>query len=240
MSLQFIINNCESIGIDRRKVVGIQYTRNETPRISETPSYNPWRFSVSMPPSIQYSNARGLMEAIDKLDRKTAETVTFSANTKLDWIFKYQGAMSLSERNAITVSSHTGNQLTLGNLPSIGSGAVLFEPNDLIQTSGLNYPYTVVNQVLRGGGSTVVVNTHRGRITTTTGANIVVGNACSFTLFCPNMPTYKLVAGAPVYSGGVLISNALIEWSSEFNLYEIYCCSVWRGSTCSAFYPFTS
>jgi len=223
MSLQTILNNAESIGIDRRKVIGIQYTRNEIPRISEVPTMQPWRFSVTMPSYLQYSNARGIMEAIDKLDRKTAEVITFSSNANLSWIFRYQGEMSEGQLNDLTVTSHVGNQLTLTTLPGIGAGAVLFEPNDLIQIAGHPYPYTVVNQVIRGGSSSVVLTTHRPNIlsASVSGLNVVVGNACSFTLFCPNMPLYKLTPGAPLYSGATLISNALIEWSSDFNLYEM-------------------
>ena len=45
--LQTIIDNCNAIEIDRRKVVGIQFTRNEVARTSETPTYQPWRINLN-------------------------------------------------------------------------------------------------------------------------------------------------------------------------------------------------
>ena len=49
--LQTIIDKCNGLNIDRRKMVGIQYTRNESPRTSQTPTFNPWRFVLDMPSS---------------------------------------------------------------------------------------------------------------------------------------------------------------------------------------------
>jgi hypothetical protein len=223
--LQTILNYCNGLNIDRRKVVGIQYTRNEIPRVSQTPTKNPWKFTLDMPNKFKYYQARDLMEALDKLDRITPEVITFSNLPSLSWIFKYQGALNQTQLNALTVSSFVGNQLILGGLPAVGSGTVLFEPNDLIQigSTGVNpYPFTSTTQVLRGGGSTVTVTTNRPNIITgsVTGQGIIVGNTCEFNMFCPNMPTYKLVVGGQAMSGSTVISNALLEFSDSFNLYE--------------------
>jgi hypothetical protein len=120
------------------------------------------------------------------------------------------------------VQSFVGDQLTLTNLPAISGTRVLFEPNDLIQIGNKTFPFTSQTQVTRGTGATVTVTTNRPNIITTSvvGANIIVGNACSFYMFCPNMPTYKLVPGGAARANGVTINNALIEFSDSFNLYE--------------------
>ena len=47
--LQSIVNACNGLTIDRRKMVGIQFTRNEIPRVSQTPTRNPWKFTLDMP-----------------------------------------------------------------------------------------------------------------------------------------------------------------------------------------------
>jgi len=221
--LQTIINNCNGIAIDRRKVVGIQTTRNEVARTSETPTFQPWRMSLDMPASLRYDNARPLMEALDVLDRNTPQVVTFGSNACLSWIFKYQGTMNQLQRNAITVSSFVGNVLTLTNLPAITSTRVLFKPNDLIQIGNNTYPFTSTTEVTRGTGTTVQVVTHRPNILTSsvTGNTLKYGNDCSFNMFCPNMPIYKLVPGGYHQNSlGVTTSNALIEFSSSFELYE--------------------
>lgn len=223
--LQTIINNCNGIAIDRRKLVGIQFTRNEIPRTSSTPTRNPWRFTLDMPSSLRYSQARALMEALDTLDRTEPEIVTFGDNACLSWIFRYQGAMSQTMINNITVQSFVGDQLVLTNLPVVPSTRVLFEPNDLIQigaSTAYPYPFTSVNQVLRGTGSTVTVTTNRPNILTgnLVGLPIIVGNSCEFNMFCPNMPTYKLIPGGYLASGTTTVNNAYLEFSDAFQLYE--------------------
>lgn len=222
MSLQSIINKCNAIQIDRRKVVGIQYTRNEIPRISITPTKNPWRFTITMPNSYRYSDARSVMEALDRLDRAGPETITFSNRPEMNWIFRYQGVMTPAQINNITVSSFTGDQLVLTGLPAISSSSVLFEPNDLIQIGTNPYPFTSTGQVLRGSAGTVTITTNRPNIITASvaGAAITVGAGCQFRVFCPNMPTYKLIVGGQFYSGSTLINNAYIEFSDDFVLYE--------------------
>jgi hypothetical protein len=220
--LQTIINKCSGLVIDRRKVVGIQYTRNESPRTSFTPTYQPWRFTLEMPASLRYSQNRDLIEALDTLDRNTPQIVTFGDNACLSWIFRYQGSMSQTMINNITVTSFTGNQLVLGNLPVISSTRVLFEPNDLIQIGNNTFPFTSTTRVTRGTGTSVTITTNRPNIITNpvVGDSITVGNSCEFYMFCPNMPTYKLTPGGALYQNGTTINNALLEFSDVFTLYE--------------------
>lgn len=220
--LQTIIDNCDSIEIDRRKVVGIQITRNEIPRTSATPTYQPWRFKVTMPSRFRYSQVRDLLEALDTIDRVTPQVVSFSNNSAMNWIFRYQGAMSQTNINALTVQSFTGNQLVLNNLPSVPSGTVLFQPNDLIQIGNNPFPFTSTTQILRGSASSVTVFTNRPNILTpiVTNNGITVGNTCQFKLFCPNMPVYKLVPGGYLPGTTGTLNNALIEFSDAFTLYE--------------------
>ena len=220
--LQTIINKCNALNIDRRKVVGIQITRNEIARTSETPTFNPWRMTLTMPASLPYQTNRDLIEALDTLDRNTPEVVTFGDNACLSWIFTYQGTMTTAQRAAITVQSFVGNVLTLTNLPAIASTRVLFQPNDLIQIGNNTYPFTSTTQITRGVGATVQVITNRPNIITSSvvGLGITVGNACSFKMFCPNMPTYTLTPGGYQQAGGITTNNALLSWSDDFNLYE--------------------
>lgn len=222
MSIQSIIDRCNSIEINRRKMVGIQYTRNQIPRISETPTTNPWRFKIEMPNSLRYSDARQIIEAIDTLDRKAPETITFGNNSNMRWIFRYQGFMAPSQIANLRVVSFVGDQLVLDTLPVSAANRVLFEPNDLIQIGNFPYPFTVVSQVQRGSGSSVTITTHRPNILSNdvSGMGISVGTDCQFRVFSPNMPTYKLFPGGSKYENGVLINNALIEWSEGFELYE--------------------
>jgi len=221
--LQTIIDNCQGIEIDRRKVVGIQITRNEVARTSETPTFNPWKLNLTMPARLRYNEARSLMEQLDVLDRNTPQVVTFGNTSCLSWIFRYQGTLAPSQISTMTVSSFIGNQLVLTNLPAINSPRVMFEPNDLIQIGNYTFPFTSTTQVTRGTGANVTITTNRPNIISggVVGAGLTVGNSCQFYMFCPNMPTYKLYPGGAQYSaGGTLIGNALVEFTGDFQLYE--------------------
>ena len=220
--LQTIINNASAMTIDRRKVVGVQITRNEIPRTSLTPTRQPWRFTLTMPTGLKYYDNRDLLESLDTLDRYQPQFVTFSDNACLSWIFRYQGQLSQGQINQMTVTSFIGNQLVLGTLPVVPSTRVLFEPNDLIQIGNYKFPFTSTTRVLRGTGSTVTVTTNRPNIITSAvaGAGLTVGNDCEFYMFCPNMPTYKLIPGGYTKVNGVTVNNAILEFNDDFTLYE--------------------
>jgi hypothetical protein len=224
--LQTIIDNCNGLTIDRRNVVGIQYTRNEIPRVSLTPTFNPWRFTLEMPNSLQYSRNRDVLEALDTLDRYTPETITFDNNPCIAWIFAYQGELDNSQIGNITVSSFTGDQLVLTNLPSISgnitANTIVFKSNDLIQIGNNPFPFTSTTEVLRGSGSNITVTTSRPNILSgnVVNDNITVGSACEFYMFCPNMPTYKLIPGGSIKNGSTIVNNALIEFNDSFLLFE--------------------
>jgi hypothetical protein len=175
-----------------------------------------------MPNSLRYSEARAIMEDVDRLDRIYPEVIGFNDISAMNWIFKYQGGATSAQLNTIRVQSFVGNQLVLSNLPAINSSRVLFGSNDLIQIGGFTHPFTSTTNVLRGAGATVTITTNRPNIipATVAGLGITVGPNCKFTMFCPNMPTYRLVPGGAVITNGVTMSNALIEWSDTFNLYE--------------------
>lgn len=220
--LQTIIDNCNGIAIDRRQMVGIQFTRNESPRTSNTPTFNPWRFVLDMPSSLRYSEARALMEELDTLDRTVPQVVTFGNNPCLNWIFKYQGTLNTPQLNTLTVQSFNGDQLVLTNLPAIPAGRILFEKNDLIQIGNFTFPFTSQTRVTRGVDATVTITTNRPNIITSSvvGSGITVGSSCQFYVFCPNMPIYKLVPGGAIKTNGTTTNNALLEFSDSFNLFE--------------------
>lgn len=222
--LQTIIDNCNGIKMNRRNVVGIQYTRNEIPRVSATPTRNPWKITLDMPNSFKYNEARALMEELDTLDTTTPQIITFGNNANLQWIFAYQGALTSGQLGGLTVHNYIGNQLILTGLPAVASSTVMFKKNDLIQINNHPYPFTTENNVLRGTDPTyVTITTSRPNIITdpVVGLGITVGTTCQFNMFCPNMPVYKLIVGGYQRVGnGVVQNNALLQWSDSFYLYE--------------------
>jgi len=223
--LQDIINKAGTINIDRRKVVGLQVTRNEIPRTSLTPTRNPWRFIIEMPPVLSWWDHRDLVEALDTLDRYSPQIVNFS-NSCVSWIWRYQGALTQGQVNGLSVTGFSGTQITLSGLVAAGitGGTIMFLANDLIQIGANPYPFTVAStSVVATGANTITFTVNRPNFLSSgawTNASITVGPNCNFNLFCPNMPTYKLVPGNQFRYQGTLINNARIEFSDTFTLYE--------------------
>jgi hypothetical protein len=217
MSLQSVINLAESIEINRRRIVGVQFTRNEIVRVSETPGRNPWRLTVQVSAPIPYENARSILEDIDRSDRSDPETITFSDNPGLDYLFAYQGTMNSTNLAALRVQSFTGTNLTLSGVPTTGAtslpGSLLFKKGDFIQVNGFPYPFTVINDVQRGTGSAVTATTHRPNFISDSLVNqgVKVGNAVEFQMICTNMPIYTLVPGG---------RTAMVQFNDSFQLYE--------------------
>lgn len=223
MSLQSIINISNKLSFNRRRVVGIQYARNEIPRVSETPTFNPWKLQVSVPASLKYNEARAILEDLDRIDKNIPEIITFSDNSNLSWLLAYQGDANSVQRNTVVVQSFIGNQLVL-NVSSVGitSDKYVLKKGDFIQIQGQPFPFTSTTDVQRGTSSTVTVTTHRPNIITDaiSGYKLNWGNQVQFRMFCPNMPTYSLTPGGFHRVNGTVVNNALITFDSDFNLYE--------------------
>lgn len=212
--LQDIINNATTLHINRRKMVGIQYSRNQIAKVGETPTRNPWRFIVKHDRMIPYAQARQLIEELDTLDRATPQQITMSSNSKLSFLFAYQGVMNATQINALRVTSFNGNQLVLNSLTNITPQAIMFKKGDFIQLAGHPYPFTVTADVTRPlSGDTVTITTHRGNFISDSvvGNSLIVGNAVNFYMLCTNMPNYTLQRGG---------ANALITFDADFELYE--------------------
>ena len=223
MSLQKIINISSKLSFNRRRVVGIQYARNEIPRVSETPTFNPWKLQVSVPASLKYNEARAILEDLDRMDKTIPEVITFSNNPNLSWLLAYQGDLTSIQRGNVVVQSFIGNQLTLNVASvSVSSDKHILKKNDYIQIQGFPFPFTSTTDVTRGVGSTVTVTTHRPNIITDSvmGYGLNWGNSVQFRMFCPNMPTYTFTPGGYHRVGSTVVNNALITFDSDFNLYE--------------------
>jgi hypothetical protein len=219
--IQDIINKSNQLVINRRRVIGIQYTRNEIVKTAMTPTINPWKFRVTAGNGFIYSECRDMLETLDRLDRNNYEWVTFGSNANMSWMFSYRGAATTTQLGNLRVISFTGNQLVLENFTDIAVGTVLFRPNDIIQVG--SFCYTSTTQITYGGTASVTVITHRPNISTVdpAGSSVIVGNGVSFPVVCVNMPTYKLIPGAfSRNSSGVITNNAIVQFESDFELIE--------------------
>ena len=226
MSLQTVINISDSIQIDRRRVIGIQITRSQLIRVGETPTYNPWRFNITVPNG-SYYNSRLLIEGLDDMDRAVSEVVSFGAIPSMRWRFRYQGDLNSTQLGQLKVFSFTGNQLilTLANLTGASPTNVIFKKGDIFNIVGYPYPFTVTADVIVGYGDYVTVVTHRPNVINPSYnislTALEVGYNAKFRLLITNMPTYTLTPGAYKSSNGTVLNNGIVEFDGPFECMEM-------------------
>lgn len=212
MSIQSLINIAETLEIDRRKSVSQQVSRSGIIKVTESVTRQPWRMTANISAVTRYADARELMETIDYYDRVNYQDVQF---TNFSWMWAYRGDLTTNQLSTLTVVSFTGTSLTLDITGIAGSAnAYVFKRNDIFTFGTSPYPFTVVNDVQRGSGSTITVTTHRPNFTTVSlvGATLTVGPSVKFRMIARSMPTYRLIPGPYVEITGPL---ELVEFTGD-------------------------
>ena len=211
-AIQTIIDSASKIEIDRRRTVGQSVSRSQRLRTAERTSAQPWMMSITPKPAWIYSTSRELIEGITYLDRSRESIVNLANNPNLAYLTAYQGEMIPGDIGALRVTATTTATITLDVLPSLSSTAYLFRSGDFIQPRYSRYPYTVVDNVQRGSGSTVVLNLNRPIITsenlTLTGSGVLVGNSCTWRMVVGSLPIIQMTI------------RDRFEWSGDFKLME--------------------
>jgi len=208
MSFQAIVDIQQSMNVNNRRTVGQQVSRSGQVRVAQYLTSVPWVFTVTPHNYLYYPQVRNIIQTIDNLDRQLPQTITF-ASQNLSWFTAYQGDLTLSQVNALTLAAvppANSQTISVGNLPSVSSTAYVFRAGDFLQLGV--YPYKVTADVLRGSGSTVSVNLHRPVIgTVTTGTLTAVANNCSFYVLAEQCPTYTL---------NPMANGAFVQWAAPF------------------------
>ena len=212
MSIQNIINKAQHIEIDRKKFVGQTVSRSQRIKTAERSTAQPWRFKITPPAALMWAESRAFIEVIDMNDRINEYEISLNNNSAMNYITEYQGSMTQSQINNITIYSATTNTITLTNLPSVGSSTVIFAAGDFIQPANSRYPYTVTANVTRGVNTTTNVTLNRPIITSENivlaGQGIKVGNTCTWQVVVATLPTYAL------------IPNRQVQYTGDFELVE--------------------
>lgn len=204
MSIQTIIDKAQRISFDRKRMVSQTMSRSQRIKTSERASAQPLKIKVTPPGLLKYSDNRDTIEAIYTADRVEEQTINLANNANMSYLTEYQGNLTSTQLNALTITNFTTTNVTLGSLPSIGSlgrvglinsSTVIFSPGDFIQPHWSRYPYIVNQTVRRGSSSTVQFTVNRPAITseavTLTGA-IIVGEDVSFKMVVVGLPNYQI------------------------------------------------
>jgi len=85
MSFQWIINNAETLSIDRKKTVAITQARDGTMR-SVSRGVPPKKFQVKLPDGIPWTMIKSDIELAESLDRINSTTITIPY-AKFPWYY---------------------------------------------------------------------------------------------------------------------------------------------------------
>lgn len=203
MSFQWIIDNAESIAMDRMKMTASTTARDGMVRTT-TRGSQLWKFVVKLPDGLRWSTFRSLISQAEKLDKTTNTTIQFS-NTGHDWICQYQGDYT----NPMTITASwtkNSNVITItGGGGSISSG-YKFRAGDIVQLGTLGKVYTIAEDVAYTGTTATL---HRPVIEDTGSGTLLVGQNCIFTVKCIDFPKWTLFA------------RDQVSWSGSFSFVEV-------------------
>ena len=192
MSFQWIVDNAESVQINKRGVVAQTVARDQTVR-SLSRGGIIWRFTVTPASGLRYNDAgvRSYIETIDNIDRISPAYINFSRYK----LFAYQGT---GAPTSMTVTQGSSSATISG-----GSGAFRFLSGDVVQLSTRNPVYSIYGNVT---GTSVTL--HRPVIDPSGTYALNIGNNVQFYVICTQIPDYKILPGG------------LVQWTGDFTFVE--------------------
>ena len=223
MSLNLILANSESVGINDQRFVGQVVSRNQRMSTSEIVTVVPFAFEMKPMNYLLYSKSRGLLNSLRIPDKALPQYLNFGSTGWVNYI-QYQGQLSAGQIASCRWQTSSANKnLVLGNLPAISSSLYVVRVGDFCQV-GL-YSYIATADVTRGSGSTVTIPVHHNLLTTVTSPiNAVIGEfgttvsmggstytGVTFQVVLRDYPTYTLVP---------MTNDSFIQWSGTFKAFE--------------------
>jgi len=193
MSIQTFLDRATFLTVDKRKVSAQTITRSGQVKTAEVASANPYRFAFGVTAGYTYSENRGALEDLDRLDITVEEQIDIgTTNTNLSYLTALQGTLGGSP----TITSASGLSIVVSTGGATGSGVAL-KKGDFIQPgSGYRYPYQVTADV-NWNASTITVPIHRPFITQT-GYSVslkplLLGSAVTWNVKMVNKPSYTVL-----------------------------------------------
>lgn len=202
MSFQWIINNAESISMNRQEVVAATTARDGTVR-SVGRGNAPWRIEVKLPDGPRWTDLRQNISAAEKFGRGNYASIQFNTSGH-SWIVGYQGnSVNYTGFAASWVAGN--NYITLTSSPTTSSG-YKFRAGDFIQL-GSGSVYTVSTDVAYNS-NTVYLN--RVVIDVSASGSLKVAENCIFKVICTQFPTWTLFARDQVSWSGPFVFQEYI------------------------------
>lgn len=204
---QNVINNAQTISINKRKKVSSTQSRDGTIKAVSLGGQK-WQFDVKLPDGAPWSTYRPIIEQIENLDRVTTSTIQINS-TGHAWMTAYQGNLSTAQQNNIVVNYTSTNATTL-TITSGGTGLIAgqyrFKSGDLIQLGTNGSVYSVVDDVAHNGTS---IKVHRPVKEANGDYTLVVGQNVKWTVICSRFPQWTL------------FDRNQVSWDGSFQFVEV-------------------
>ena len=118
MSIQNIIDKAQQIEIDRRRVVAQSMSRSQRAKTSERTTAQPWKFKITPPGSLPWTDSRGFIETISLADRADEYEISLNNNSRMNYITEYQGDLTQTMLDDLNLSAVSTSTFTINGLPS--------------------------------------------------------------------------------------------------------------------------
>jgi hypothetical protein len=185
-AFQYIFDRASAISINKRAVVAQTTTRDQTIR-TVSRGGQVWRFDVTPPAGLPWSEARPYLEAIDAADRFTAGNVQINNVGYNSWLTPYQGTAVNSTGFYLSATQGYANA-TITVSPTISSG-YRFRAGDIVQLGNTGHVYTVTADVAH---NSTAVTLNRPVIDTTANVNLRVGPNVIWNVICVDIPDWTI------------------------------------------------
>ena len=201
-AFQTVINNAETIAINKKKKVSQTVSRDGTVK-STSLGGQIYEFTVKLPDGPAWTTYRPLIEQMEALDRTTVGQIQIN-DSGHTWLSGYQG--NLTNITAVTVSYTSGNTLTITGGATLASG-FRFRAGDFIQLGSSGSVYNVVNDVAHNSNTITVhrpVREAAGNFTLRVGPNVV------WNVICVQFPQWTIFARDQIsWDGAFVFAEAI-------------------------------
>lgn len=222
MSIQLLINRIgNEFSLEGRAMRAMQMTRNQITKTTVTVTTQPFIAEFNLRP-MPWNEAREMLAYCAAIDRISSESVYFNTAGTFGFV-RYQGPLSLNQRNSFSFQSFNGNQLVLQSAQVIAAGTPVVLAGDFIQIVGKPFPFQAITPALMGNDGRVTITTHRPNIFSTqptVGSGVKFGAECEFKFQIQEFPVILHRPGARLTVNGSPVNRSYVELDGNVRLVE--------------------
>ena len=222
MSIQNLVNRMGSeFSLQGRAMRAMQITRSQVTKTTVSVTTQPWTCEFTLRP-MPWVEAREMIAHCEAIAMVASESVYFNTQGSFGFV-RYQGPLSLAQRNSFSFQSFVGNQLLLQSAQVIPTGTPVVLAGDIVQIVGHPFPMQATAPAFMGSDGRVTITTHRPNIFSTgptVGTGIAFGTECEFKFQIQSLPIVLHRPGASLTLAGTPVNRSYVELDGPVKLIE--------------------